>query len=500
MNIQTERLADHTARFTVEVEAERLEKAKRAAAKKIARRVNIPGFRKGKAPYNILVNYIGEGAILEDALDELGNEVYKNALDQSDVKPYGPGSLENFELEPQPTFQFIVPLQPTVELGDYRDIRLDFEAPVIGDEDVEKGLKALQERHALYEESQQPIALGNRVTLDITGTYEHANDAHAHDDKDDDEDEDEDEAAEDAETVDEAEVEETEAEHEHEGGTHTHTFADQKDAMFMLTDDREPVPGFSAALVGAAVDDEREFNVTYPDDPDAHGDLSGKEVTFKVKVKKIETVTMPVLNDEFAARVTADEDEQLSLLELRMRIRKDLEEAAAERANSEYANKVLEKIVEGATASFPEALVADQINHMLQHVDSDLRQRGLTLEDYLKMTNTTIDDMRFQYRDRAVETIKRALVISELSQAEEIEVSEERVNEEIDRIVAQFGEQAAMFRSIYQRKDMQDNLRHDLTNRLLFERIGEIAKGNFNEAATSDEPASTEDAPAQEGE
>src|SRR5690606_36366724 len=128
LNIQTERLADHTARFTVEVEEERQEKAKQEAAKKIAHRVNIPGFRKGKAPYRILVNYVGEAAILEDAVDVLGNDVYKDVLEQSDIQPYGPAALEDFGIDPQPTFKFVVPLQPTVDLGEYNTVRLDYEA------------------------------------------------------------------------------------------------------------------------------------------------------------------------------------------------------------------------------------------------------------------------------------------------------------------------------------------------------------------------------------
>ncbi len=484
MNVQTERLADHTARLTVEVEAERLDKAKREAARKIARQVNIPGFRKGKAPYHILVNYVGESAILEDALDVLGNEVYKDVLDQSDLKPYGPGALEDFKPEPQPTFHFVVPLQPTADLGDYRAIRADYEAPQVEDAEVDDALHALQERHALIEESHKPVAAGDRVTVKLVGQF--LDDAHHHDDDE------EDDEADAAEEVDEAE----------EGDEEEKIFVNQDEMVFMLTEEREPAPGFGQALEGAQVGETREFEITYPHDHEKYQQLAARHVKFVATVNKIETVTLPALNDEFAARATEDEEKPLTLLELRMRIRDDLQKAAEERANNQYADQVFEKIVEGAAVSYPEIMVNDQINHMLQRVDSDLRQRGLTLEDYIKVTGRSLDDMRKDYRDNAVEDIKRILVMRELVNAEKIEVPEERLEEEVSKILSQFGEQADMFRQMYQRPDMRDNLRNDLTNRLLMERIGQIGKGEAGEIVSieSNEPSSTSDEATDKGE
>jgi trigger factor len=511
LNIQTERLADHTARFTVEIDAERLEKAKRTAAKKIAQKVNIPGFRRGKVPYHILVSYIGEAAIMEDALDVLGNEVYKDVLDQSDIRPYGPGAIEDFGIDPQPTFKFVVPLQPTVDLGDYRSIRKDFVPPVIDDSEVDESLETLQERHALIETSHQPVAEGNRVTVDIRGLFLDS-------DKDDEDEQDaalapeadvaEDESRADADAItaeaevsDEADEDEDTEDEAAEEDDRPEEFINQDDVILVLSEDRQPVPGFNAALMGAVVDEEREFELTYPDDEEKYEDMAGRHVKFWVKIKKIETMTLPVLNDEFAARVTENEEKPLSLLELRMRIRDDLQRVADERANSRYASEVLDQILEQATISYPEALIADQVNHMLQHFDNDLRQRGMNLEDYLKMNKRTLDEIRADYREPAINVIRRGLVIDELVEAEKIEVSEERLNEEIERILSQFGDQADMFRSVYQREDMRANLRQDLTNRLLVERIAAIAKGEAvdPQPAANDEPESTSDEAAEQG-
>jgi len=171
LNIQTEHLQDHTARFIVEIDMDRLDKSKQKAARAIAGRVNIPGFRKGKAPYRILVQYVGEANILQDAVDDLSQEIYRETIEQSEIEPYGPGSWDDFKLEPAPTFIYTVPLQPTVTLGDYRSIRRDYEAPTVEDSDVDEGMKRLLDQEALVEESTRPVEMGNRVTLDIHSEF-----------------------------------------------------------------------------------------------------------------------------------------------------------------------------------------------------------------------------------------------------------------------------------------------------------------------------------------
>jgi trigger factor len=462
LNVQTERLENHTARFTVEVEAERLEQAKREAARKLAGRVNIPGFRKGKAPYKVLVSYVGEGAVLEDAIEVLGNQVYKDLMDTSEVEPYGPGSLEDFALEPQPTFKFVVPLQPTADLGSYRDIRLDYDAPKVEDKDVDEAITNMLEREAVVEESANPVEAGNRVSVSMKAEYL--------DDK----------PAE-AETA-EATVLESEEPEAAETAPEDKVFIDNDNLVFRLTSDREPAPGFTDALLGATVGERREFEITYPVDEKEYEHLSGRHVKFDVTIKKIETLTLPELNDEFAARVTQAESERegkepLTLLQLRMRVREDLEKESKDAATAEYAQKVLDQITEGATFAYPEALVSDEVHHLLEHLDSDLRRRGLTLEDYQKVTNKSHEDLHVDYHDNAVSSIKRSLTMRELIRQEGLEVTDEQVNAEIDKIAERFGEQAAAFRGIYETGAMRDNLRSDLLYRQLTERVAAIAKG-----------------------
>ncbi|MGQ9886998.1 MAG: trigger factor [Aggregatilineales bacterium] len=446
MNIQTERLENHTVRFTVEVGAERLEQAMRSSAARLARRVNIPGFRKGKAPYKVLVSYLGEGPILEDAVENLGNEVYKDALKQSDFDTYGPGSLDKFELEPQPTFTFVVPLAPTVDLRDYRSVRLAYQPPVVEDEAVNRSLKALRNQRALIEESRQPVAAGNQVHVKVLATLQPENGA--------------------------------EPSNEAQGEVSADKILINRDNIVVrLTDESEIAPGFTQALLGMTVGERRDFELTFPDDAEKYPGMHGRRVKFDVTVNKIETVTLPELTDNFAARVTETEDRPLTLLELRMRIREQLQASADDKAKAGYATAVLEKIVEQAQVSYPEALVEDQIDHMLQNLDSDLRKRGLTLQDYIRISGKTVEELRADQRESAEKSIKRSLVLHELERAEQIVVTDEDLDAEIERIVAQFGDRASALRGMYKRREMRENLRNELVSRKLMDRIVEIGRG-----------------------
>lgn len=456
MNIQTERIENHQARITVEIGADRLEKAMQSAARKIANRVNIPGFRKGKAPYNILVKYVGQGAILEEAVELLGNDVYKEALDGAKVDPYGPGALEDFKLEPAPTFQFTVPLQPEVNLGDYREVRLDFTVPTVEDDAVNNAMKRLQQDHAVVEESTRPVEAGNRVTLDI----------HSHFVGD--------------------------PEEGQSGGKDGEEVFHQHDAVINLDPTDEPLaPGFVAALAGTNLAETKKFELTYPDDKTKYEDLAGRKVEFHVTVKKIENVTLPSLNDDFATRITADEEKPLSLLELRMRMRNDLQKLAEKRAKDNYAQQVLDMILEGAAVSYPEAMVQDQIEDMLESFDNNLRQQGVTLKDYLRITNKTRENVGEGFRETAVSNLRRSLVLRQVMRDEGLDVTNSQVQAEIDRLVAPFGEQGGqMYRSLFERPEMLAGIRNDVLTRHVYDRIVAIARGENPEkgSVVSEEP------------
>ncbi|MFN8529868.1 MAG: trigger factor [Anaerolineae bacterium] len=475
MNIQVERQENHTARMTVELDVERFAAAKQQAARKLSNRLNIPGFRKGKAPYRIVLNYVGEGAINEEAVDLLGEQIYKEALPQTQVEPYGPGALEDVKFDGTPTFVYTLPLQPEVDLGTYRELRADYVVPPVEDEAVDRNMRVQQEQNAVIEDSTQPAALGNRITMDIHSffleTHEEESDAeegeeHEHD----------------------------EHEHHHEHGEH---FINEQDFVTLLNEDYEPVAGFNAEIAGMNVGDKKEFELVFPEDAKDE-ELRGRKVKFEVTIKKIESFTMPELTDDFAARVTASEEKPLTLLELRVRTRQNLIETGERRYKSQYANEALDKIVQGATIKYPEEVVQDEVERSLQRFDQQLRQQSrMTLQDYLKIARTDVNALYQQFRPSAVKTVERALVLRELLRAEGVQVSDERVTEEIDKIIGTYDEATRdQIRNLFNSPDMRESVLDDLLTNAVMDRVVAIAKGEAPELPAPAEAAAT-DAPAE---
>lgn len=517
MNIQTEHLEDHTARLTVEIDAARLEKAKRAAAKKIARQVNIPGFRKGKAPYNIIVRNFGEATVLNEAVEDLSQEIYRETLKEHEetLQPYGPGAWEDFKLEPAPTFIYTIPLQPTVELNEYRNVRVAYDEPQIDDEAVDEAMERLRQQEALVEEIDGAAELHHRVTIDIHSTF--ADDAPASENE---ADEDEDAAAsedsedeettqataeqdDDAESVvdDEAEDEETEMPIPEKGDTFVH----EHDATVTLDPDDEPLlPGFNDEIIGLKVGEEAEFELTVPDDAPDYNDIAGRKVHVHVSLKKIESVTLPELNDDFAARVTQDEDEPLTLLQLRMRMRENLQNELTRRYKEGYSTEVLDAIVAQAAVAFPEAMVDEQMDSMVEDFEQRLSQQGMSLDVYMSVTGQDRDSIKSQYREPAINTIKRGLVLTNVMEAEQVSIGNEQIDARIDEMLTQFGEQAEALRSIFDTPQMRENIARDLLNTAGLERITAIGQGIAPEPGQpleSDEAEETggEDAVSDEG-
>lgn len=460
MNIQTERLDNHMARLIVEVEPDRWNNAKQTAARKLSQRLSIPGFRKGKAPYNVVLRYVGEPAIIEDAIEILGNDIYRSALDEAAIEPYTTGSLEDFKLEPAPTYVFSVPLQPEVKLNDYRSVRLEFTPPEITDEDVNRAMARLQREEAVVEESSRPVAVGDRVTADV-----HANFADGPDPDQDDEASD----AEDANDI------------PHKGDV----FAHQHQAILDLDPSSEPfLPGFIDALIGAESGSTVEFELSVPETEEYAVGARGRKVAFTVEISKIENVTLPELNDELAARITQEEEKPLTLLELRMRVRENMEKQALDQANRDYANQVLDKVVDQAEMAYPEAMVKDRIEEMLKDLDSNLRQQGISLDDYLRITGTERSTVAEQYRANAEQSVRRSLALGEVIVQERLLVTTEEVAERINEMITSFGDSGERLRSIIDTPRQRESLASNLLYEKVMNRLAAIGKGEAPELVT----------------
>jgi trigger factor len=486
LNVQTEHLENHTARLTVEVDAERLDKALHQAARKLSKKGRIPGFRPGKAPFNVVMNMYGHEYVLAEALDDLGNEIYREALDAAEIQPYAPGSLDQVEEEGH-KLVFVVPKRPTVDLGDYREIRVDYEAPEVTDEMVNRAMEDLRQSQALLEPADRPAKLTDQVTLShifVTALPDNAEEESESGEGESDEEgtgagstqgevdteTDADSASGEADVEDDHEADASDEEDMEQVVLHEHNFD-----RVLIDDENDLFPGFSVQLVGMSAGDEKQFVLEIPDDDD--DELAGRSLRCELRVDKVQARTVPDWSDMLAKRISQDKLE--SILELRVETRKNLQQSAENLADRQLAVEALDKLVEGASISYPEEYLQDYITDLLADLEqSVLRQQGLTLKDYLRITGQTEENLRQNYRDGGIKRAERSLALGELVRQEQLDASDEDIDSEIDRIVASIGgEQSSRFRQFLSTQQSRTNIGADLITSRAMERLAAIAKG-----------------------
>ena len=444
LNLQTERLDNHKAQLTVEVEAAQFNDAKRKAARRISRRVRIKGFRKGKAPYRLVAQYVGEAAIIEEAVELLGSDIYPQALEESEIMPYGPGSLEDFKIEPAPTFTFSVALQPEVDLKDFADVRLDFEAPLVTDEEVDAALEKMRLRAIeVLDDELDRAAAGNRVTVDIHSEFSDGEEAEEDDEERNGDDDD--------------------APAPRQGDEFLH----QRDLKLILDPEKALIMnGFAEALIGAELGANVNFELTVPPDENYEA-VAGRKVTFDVKIKQIEAIRVPALDDEFARKMGEDRGDAIhNLDELRQSEREELEQDASEDIRREYSEEVLEKIIEGADIAFPAEMLEEYIDDLLDRLDQDLRRQGMNLENFIRITGTARETLREEYRDRAAVSLRRDLTLREFAAVQDVEISNEQVEESLNGLVGGLGDDD-QYRNFFDTPQMRRNI----ASRLLMDQI-----------------------------
>ena len=429
LKIETHTHEDRTMHLTVEVPDERVRPALQTAARQLSKRYPVAGFRPGKAPYEHVVRQFGERALYEAAIDDLGQKVYAEALDQEHIEAYGPGSLEDMQLKPL-VLKFAVPLKPEVEMGDYRALRHPYEAPAVTDEEIQRVLDSLRERQAVLEPVERPAALGDMATLDISAFM-------------------------------------------NEGLNPSDFLMTDKDVAVQLDTQTDwPMPGFAAQAVGITAGETRKFDLSFADDY-ANDSLRGQTAHFEVVCKEVKSRTLPEWNDDLAKEV----GEFQTLAELRARVQSDLEKEAQRARNREYGDQVLEQLVAQSTIKYPPVLLEQEVDDLLADLDNRLREQRLTLDDYLKIENKTREQLREEYKPRAEARLKRALVLGRIVEHEQLEVQPEEVAGEVSRMAVALGDQAARVTDYLNSDRARQSLTIDLLTGKALERLVAIAKG-----------------------
>ena len=445
LKIETHTHEDRTMHMTVEVPEERVRPALQKAARELSKRYPVAGFRPGKAPYEHIVRQFGERAVYEVAMDDLSQSVYQEALDQEKIEAYGAASLNDFELKPM-VLKFTVPLKPVVEMGDYRALRVPYDPPGVPEDEFERVLDSLRERQAVLEPVDRPAALGDVATLDINSFI-------------------------------------------NEGLNPSDFLMTDKDVALQLDENADwPMPGFVPQVVGMAANDTRKFDLTFPTDY-ANESLRGQIAHFEVTCKEVKQRTLPEWNDELAKEI----GDFQTLDELKVRVREDLQKQAERSTLREYQDKVLNQLVEQTTVQYPPALLETEVDDLIEDLDSRLREQRLTLEDYLKIEGKTKEQLREEFKPRAEQRLKRALVLGRIVEAEKVEVQPEEVVEQIEQSSALWGEQAPRVRDYLASDKGRQSLVVDMLTTKALERITTIAKG---EEVPPVEPA-TEEKPVE---
>lgn len=390
MKIEKDFTDDHQVKLTVEVDPDKLESSKKRAARNIAKRMKIPGFRPGKAPYHVILRYAGEAAIVEDGIDILVQDIYPGLIQEAEIEPYGPGTLENIPSLDPPVLEFVIPLEAEVDLGEYTSIRKDFSPTIVTNDDVDEVLKNLLEQRAVVEPVNRPVEVGDLVTVRIS----------AREGSDDEPDQ-----------VDDL-------------------YPERSIPILILSDDESeeeewPFPGFSSHLLRLAAGEQGQVSYKYPDDA-GDNTFSGKEVAFSYEVVDVKERTLPELNDEFASVIGEFED----IGELRKEIRESLENQAEHTYQEEYDQAILEQLVDSSTIKFPPQMLEKQIDNLIENLSDNLEQQNLDLDLYLKTRDMTLEELREDTTPVAKERLERTLALIELAKTEEIEVDQEELQNE----------------------------------------------------------------------
>jgi trigger factor len=381
MKVETEQLTDSQVSLSFEVEDARVERAMDAAYKRLANRVNIAGFRRGKAPRQLVERVVGRESLLEEALNQLLPEVYQEALKETNVHALTPPEFDVESLSPLKAKATVV-VPPTVELGDYQGITRVPEPVTVKPEEVDEVLNQLRESRAEWVPVEEPANLGDLVVINVMGTVEDR-------------------------TV----------------------FQNDDVDYVLLAGSTAPLPGFSEQLVGIAAGETREFELDVPkeeseEEQEEGSGLAGKAMHFQVTANDVKRKELPELDDYFATTV----GEYENLEALRTQIESNLRERTEVTKRNELESEIVTAAVDGAKLEVPDKLVHQQAHRALDRLAQDLDSRGISIEQYLRITRTDPEEFEERYHTDAERQLRRGFVLQAIAERESLEITDEEID------------------------------------------------------------------------
>lgn len=415
----------NNGKLTFEIQPDKVKEGLDIAFNKVKKSLNVPGFRKGRVPRQIFNKMYGEEALYQDALNALLPEAYATAVSEADIKPVDQPQIDVESMDKDAAWVLTakVTVEPEVELGDYKGLEVEKHSTEVTDKEVEDELERRRQQEAeLVLKEDQPAENGDTVVIDFEGKVDGK---------------------------------------PFDGGKSENYSLELGSKTF--------IPGFEDQLVGHKAGDEVEVKVTFPEDYQAE-DLQGKDAVFDVKIHEVKEKELPELDDDFAKDIDDDVD---TLTELKAKIKDQIKEQKEAAAKSAIQEEAISKAVENAKiGDIPEVMIEDDVQRQMDQYFSGMQQQGINPEMYFKLTGTSEDDMRKQFREGSEERVKTNLVLEAIVAKEDPEITEDEINDEIKDLASQYGMDEKAVRSALS----DDMLKHDIAIRRVVDEMTDSAK------------------------
>ena len=406
MSTTVEKIASNKVKLSFDIDSAKFDEAMAKAYLKVRNQVSIPGFRKGKAPRKMIENMYGEGIFYDEAFELIFDEVYGPAVEENKVEVVDRPEIEIQEIGAGKNLKFTaeVFVRPDVVLGEYKGVAVKKETTLVSDTEVDARLEEERNKQATEIEVEgRAVAEGDTVNLDYAGSVDGVAFA---------------------------------------GGTAQDQTLKIGSGSF--------IPGFEEQMIGMNIGEEKDLNVTFPEQYHAE-ELAGKAAVFHVKVNSITETQLPALDDDFAKDISEFD----TLDEYKADIRAKLEAQAAERDNNNFTNAVIEKVLENASVEIPEAMIERQIDSMMRDFEYRLMGNGLKLDDFIKYTGSDMQAFRENYRGQAIKSVKAHLVLEAIEKAEAIDATEEQIDKQLEAFAAQTGKTVEEFKASLSESDIE---------------------------------------------
>lgn len=454
MKITTEPREDHQMKVVAEFAASDLDKYKQQAARRIASKAKIPGFRPGKAPYDVIARLYGEPAIEEDAIELMVEKVYPDILTEAKIEPAAPGTLEDIQKEDPLKFTFVVPLEPTVELGNYLEIRKKYTPKPVTANQVDEFITRLQRTYATAEPVERPAQKDDLVYVKVDATLQKP----AEDEK--------------AEILKDTPLQLVIGENDPEENDY-------------------PYAGFGDNLIGMSANEEKTVKYTYPKDTKFEK-LRGKAVEFHILLQNVKKLTLPELNDEFAKMF----GEYENFKDLKAAVKTQIEMRQNGEYDQEYFNDLLEEMLKIATVKYPPQVLEHEMEHVVENVTHDLEHQKMELDVYLKTIKKEKEEwLESDVKPAARKRLERMLLLQELSKLENVQVEKEELQAEITTMLTEIqdGSDAKQIEKQLRNKKVANALTMEAASRVMdrkvYLRLKEIATGMAAEKEAEAKPA-----------